>query len=216
MRVGSLFAGVGGFDAAAERAGMAVAWQSEVDRHASEVLAQHWPNVPNYGDIHGIKLARYTKANRPRYLTDLDRTDAVRFYEAGESLDQVAARFAVTRQSMHDLLKRRTEMRPGRRYGKDNHFYRGGSRDGKRAQGKVERAIAKGDLIRPEACEQCGTVPPPMKDGRTRIQAHHDDYDNPLEVRWICQECHHDEHKGGGGPNGILAPATDVLVGGFP
>jgi len=54
MRVGSLFAGIGGFDLAAERAGMEVAWQSEIDRKASAVLKHHWPKVPNYGDIHYI------------------------------------------------------------------------------------------------------------------------------------------------------------------
>ena len=55
MRVGSLFAGVGGFDLAAERAGMQIAWQSENDPHASAVLAEHWPEITNLGDIHGIR-----------------------------------------------------------------------------------------------------------------------------------------------------------------
>src|SRR5690606_11146989 len=54
MKVGSLFAGIGGFDLAAERVGMKVAWQSELDPHASRVLAHHWPGVPNLGDIHDI------------------------------------------------------------------------------------------------------------------------------------------------------------------
>lgn len=57
MRVGSLFAGIGGFDLAAERAGMTVVWQSEVDKHASRVLDHHWPHVKNLGDIHGIEDA---------------------------------------------------------------------------------------------------------------------------------------------------------------
>lgn len=54
LTVGSLFAGIGGFDLAAERAGMSIAWQSEIDPAASRVLAHHWPAVPNYGDIHDI------------------------------------------------------------------------------------------------------------------------------------------------------------------
>lgn len=54
MKVGSLFAGIGGFDLAAERVGMQVTWQSELDPHASRVLAHHWPDVPNLGDIHDI------------------------------------------------------------------------------------------------------------------------------------------------------------------
>ena len=55
MRVGSLFAGIGGFDIATERAGMTVAWQSENDQHASEVLSHRFPEITNYGDIHDIK-----------------------------------------------------------------------------------------------------------------------------------------------------------------
>ena len=54
LTVGSLFAGVGGFDIAAERAGMTVKWQSEVDKAASNVLEYHWPGL-NKGDIHGVE-----------------------------------------------------------------------------------------------------------------------------------------------------------------
>jgi len=53
LKVGSLFAGVGGFDIAAERAGMEVAWQSENDVKASTVLEHYWPDL-NLGDIHDI------------------------------------------------------------------------------------------------------------------------------------------------------------------
>ena len=57
MKVGSLFSGVGGMDIAAERAGMEVAWQSEVDRAASNVLNHYWPDL-NLGDIHDICIRR--------------------------------------------------------------------------------------------------------------------------------------------------------------
>lgn len=55
LTVGSLFAGIGGFDLGLERAGMRVIWQSEIDPYASAVLKKHWPHVPNHGDIRTIR-----------------------------------------------------------------------------------------------------------------------------------------------------------------
>lgn len=54
ITVGSLFAGIGGFDLGLERAGMRVRWQVEIDPYCQRVLAKHWPDVTRYGDIRAV------------------------------------------------------------------------------------------------------------------------------------------------------------------
>jgi DNA (cytosine-5)-methyltransferase 1 len=52
MRSGGLFAGYGGLDmAVAEVFGAEPAWFSEIEDAPSKILAHHWPDVPNLGDI---------------------------------------------------------------------------------------------------------------------------------------------------------------------
>ncbi len=49
----------------------------------------------------------------------------------------------------------------------------------------VRQAILKGDLVR-EPCSRCGDL---------KSLAHHEDYDKPLDVVWLCQPCHKERHK---------------------
>jgi len=51
----------------------------------------------------------------------------------------------------------------------------------------VRLAIKFGHLVRPESCEQCKIECKP--------QAHHNDYEKPLEVVWLCRKCHGNEHR---------------------
>ncbi|UOF79580.1 cytosine specific methyltransferase [Caudoviricetes sp.] len=53
--VGDLFSGIGGFSLAAHWMGWRTAWFSEIDPYASRVLAKHWPDVPNLGDITKVR-----------------------------------------------------------------------------------------------------------------------------------------------------------------
>ena len=52
MRLGSFCTGYGGLDMAVEaHYGAHLAWCSEVDKDCNQLLAHHWPGVPNLGDL---------------------------------------------------------------------------------------------------------------------------------------------------------------------
>jgi DNA (cytosine-5)-methyltransferase 1 len=58
VNIGSLFSGYGGLDLAVEEVHSArTVWHSELDPNASKVLEQHWPGVPNLGDITKVQWA---------------------------------------------------------------------------------------------------------------------------------------------------------------
>lgn len=54
MKVGSMFAGIGGFDLGFERAGFEVAWCIEWDKHAQAVLRKRFTEANVYGDIREV------------------------------------------------------------------------------------------------------------------------------------------------------------------
>lgn len=67
---------------------------------------------------------------------------------------------------------------------------RGNSRRARRAHYIVERAIRAGTFTRPDNCPRC------FRDD-VIIQAHHYDYDKPLDVDWLCPSCHQKLHATG-------------------
>ena len=48
------------------------------------------------------------------------------------------------------------------------------------ARGVVGRALRSGKLVK-KSCEVCGAQ---------KVEAHHDDYAKPLDVRWLCHRHH--------------------------
>ena len=54
-----------------------------------------------------------------------------------------------------------------------------------KAHNAVRQAILNGRLSS-SPCERCG---------EEKSLAHHEDYDKPLDVMWLCQPCHKQRHK---------------------
>jgi hypothetical protein len=55
-------------------------------------------------------------------------------------------------------------------------------RAARKAYTYLRRAIQKGLLERPPACEECGEA--------CALEGHHDNYADALVVRFLCRECH--------------------------
>lgn len=66
-----------------------------------------------------------------------------------------------------------------------NKAWRAEDRRRSAAHSQVARAIRGGALVR-QPCVRCG---------EEKSIAHHEDYDKPLEVTWLCQPCHKQRHK---------------------
>lgn len=54
-----------------------------------------------------------------------------------------------------------------------------------KAHNMVRNAVKTGKLVRQPCC-RCGNP---------KTVAHHEDYDKPLDVMWLCQVCHAKRHK---------------------
>ena len=66
LTVGSLFAGIGGFDLAAASLGWRTVWVSEIDPFACAALAHHFPDAPNLGDVTRVRWPLEVDADIPK------------------------------------------------------------------------------------------------------------------------------------------------------
>lgn len=218
MRAASLFAGIDAVGIAVRVLGGQTVAYSEYDptprnkkrpelgpshpdgeQYNQRVLAGRLPDAEPLGDVTKVDWNydyRYLGMMPAAKITSDQLADAIRDYEEGSSLEVIADHLPITRQALWERFKRAgVQMRPQKRFKEENHFYRGGARGSDWAHNKVEQAIYVKKLVRPDTCEECGGSGQPYRDGRAAIQAHHNDYNKPLEVRWLCKGCHHHWHE---------------------
>ncbi len=134
-------------------------------------------------------------------LTEEDKQEAVRRYEAGESVGAIAEDYPVTRQSMWDTLRRRTKMRD-----RLEALPRLTEEERSKVQAKRNRALKRyraraARITRPQiqavkerdkVCLKCGApgvdidhIVPVMKGGQTEM-------DN---LQLLCKPCHVDKSR---------------------
>ena len=62
------------------------------------------------------------------------------------------------------------------------------NRNKRKAHNKLKRALQKGIILKPNKCQICRKT-------NCNIYGHHYDYNKPLNVIWVCSECHGKLHK---------------------
>ena len=67
-----------------------------------------------------------------------------------------------------------------------NRAYRQRYPERARARSMVSTAIVRGKILRPAHCFSCRKPRP--------VEAHHENYDKPFEITWLCRACHWDHH----------------------
>jgi hypothetical protein len=59
------------------------------------------------------------------------------------------------------------------------------------AQRKLQKAVARGIITKPNNCQRCQNPFPKHK-----LHGHHRDYRKPLQgIKWYCQACHYKQHS---------------------
>lgn len=85
------------------------------------------------------------------------------------------------------IQKRETRQRRRETYRVWDARYKQEHADRVRARQLLQRAVRDGKIVRPATCDGCGS--------KARVDGHHDDYNQPLTVRWLCRQCHLDHHR---------------------
>lgn len=65
----------------------------------------------------------------------------------------------------------------------------------------IRYAVDVGSLHSPDHCQQCGTTLKRLNaftNGHSHILAHHEDYNWPYHVVWLCDSCHYARHMTAG------------------
>ena len=139
------------------------------------------------------KRARANELRRGRPLTDKQK-QANRLYSSTYAQTETGKESAKKRRQKYlsKPANRERYLAAMARYRKTKAFkdsvqkYRKQHPERRDASIAINNAVAAGKIIRPGSCTVCGR--------KCQPEGHHPDYSKPLEVIWVCRECHLDYH----------------------
>lgn len=91
------------------------------------------------------------------------------------SVEEIAKIFNLSGQSLYRIIQEYKQIKWAQR-----------NRDKAKTHVMVAKAIKEGVLIRAYNCEKCNV--------EEYTVAHHEDYNKPLSVNWLCRSCHRRIH----------------------
>lgn len=153
--------------------------------------------------MNGVKRVRYSSHNDPRYVRLLASSRRWKLRHRND-LEYKRKKAAQDRnyylrsrdtdgwreQRQKTIRKYNAKLKVQRLAAKRVRHYLRKHPERVTAYDKVRTALRNGTLVRPSTCSECQHKIQPRRDGRSRIQAHHEDYSKPLAVIWLCAYCH--------------------------
>lgn len=143
-----------------------------------------------------VKIREYNK--RAQAKIPPERKRLYRQREYAKHKERILERNKRWRQDNADLWKAglkkyREQLSPEKKKEYYERYYQA-HKEEIQARWTVCNKIRQGKLIKPDQCVVCWN-----KHKSRDIHAHHIDYKKPLEVLWLCKECHkklHNQMKG--------------------
>lgn len=127
----------------------------------------------------------YIMGRRRKYFTEEERKAALKKWRE-ENIERLHAYAKKYRQENKEKERERTyRYRSSHRNETRKYYNERNNKKTGQANNIAGNAFRAG-LITKKNCEVCGSE---------ESQMHHDDYNKPLEVRWLCKKCHTEWHK---------------------
>ncbi len=135
-----------------------------------------WRLKDSYDDDTGLKLCRKCDTRKP--LSHFSKLSA-------NTKNGRNAHCRDCFSNFHKVYRKKTSSNISAKYNRDS---RKRHPEKFKARAKLAYAIKIGKIIKPTQCSKCLSC-------SGKLHGHHHDYEKPLDVTWLCNKCHGEEHR---------------------
>lgn len=159
----------------------------EILKHDKPEKIKEWRK--SYNDRHRMKLIDYRVKYYGENREEILRKERERYHNnklERQRKSAIKRRTPEERKKARERKKKWDEKNPGKTCKRVVEWKKRNPRKSA-IHSLVLYAVRSGILTRSEKCEKCGHV--------CKTQGHHEDYNKPLEVQWLCDQCHGEKHR---------------------